>query len=224
MSDITLHARLDKVGLPDYTIGEEMINCASHGIGAGLSIVALVLCLQKAMTHGGSIEIVSAVVFGLSLIFLYLMSSIYHGVAPNDTKKVLRIIDHCSIFILIAGSYTPFTLLILQPAYGYPILSIVWILAVVGICLNAFDVERFKGISMACYLGMGWCIVFAFHPLASALNPTGLTLLVWGGIAYTVGAIIFGLGSKIRYMHSVWHFFVLTGSILHFLCVYQFVL
>ena len=136
----------------------------------------------------------------------------------------MRIFDHCTIFLLIAGTYTPFTLVSLRGTVGWPLFGIVWGAAMIGITLNAIDMERFTTLSMICYLAMGWVIVFAYRPLSHAVPVSGIRLLVYGGIAYTVGAVIYGIGDKIKYMHSVWHFFVLAGTILHFLCIYWYVL
>lgn len=139
-------------------------------------------------------------------------------------KRIFRILDHCCIYLLIAGTYTPFTLIVLQGEIGYTLFAIVWISAIIGIVLNALDVEKYKVISMIAYLLMGWVVIFAMKPLFSALPFNGFLLLLIGGIIYTIGAIIYGLGRKIKYMHSIWHFFVLIGSILHFLCIVIYVL
>ncbi|MBE5905643.1 MAG: hemolysin III family protein [Lachnospiraceae bacterium] len=215
---------LYKIPIPHYTFGEELINTLSHGIGALLGISALILCIVRASLHGSGSGIASGLVFGISLIILYSMSAVYHGVRPSIAKRILRICDHCTIFILIAGSYTPFTLITLRGTTGYILFGIIWFMALLGIVLNAIDLERFKRFSMVCYLVMGWCVVFTFPQLQANLAHNGLVLLIWGGVAYTVGAVIFGIGSKIKYMHSLWHFFVLAGSILHFLCIYLYVI
>lgn len=216
--------RLQKISIPKYTLGEELISTISHGIGAGLGVAAMCLCLVKTISHGDVWGSVSSWIFGFSLIILYSMSSIYHGLKPNNAKKVMRVFDHCTIFLLIAGTYTPFTLVALRESVGWPLFGIVWGAAIIGIILNAIDMEKFKGISMVCYLAMGWVIVFAFKPLDNAISRTGIELLLAGGIAYTLGAIVYGIGSKVKYMHSIWHFFVLAGSILHFFSIYFYVL
>lgn len=213
-----------KIPIPKYTLGEELISSISHGVGAALGIVALVMCVSTSHAHGNIWGVVSSWIFGISFIILYSMSCIYHGLKPNNAKRLMRIFDHCTIFLLIAGTYTPFTLVSLRGAVGWTMFGIVWTAAVIGIVLNAIDMERFKKLSMVCYLAMGWVIVFAFKPLMAAVAMNGIRLLVAGGIAYTVGAVIFGIGSRIKYMHSLWHFFVLAGSILHFLCIYMYVL
>ena len=215
--------KLHKISIPKYTLGEELVSSISNGVGAGMGIAALCLCVIRSMSHGDIYSIVSSWIFGISIIILYSMSSIYHGLAPNNAKRVMRVFDHCTIFLLIAGTYTPFTLISLRGKTGWTLFGIIWGTAVIGIILNAIDMERFKGISMVCYLAMGWAIVFTFKPLMNAVDIAGIKLLVAGGIAYTVGAVIYGIGSKVKYMHSIWHFFVLAGSILHFLAIYNYV-
>lgn len=214
----------EKIGIPKYTLGEELISSISHGIGAGLGIAALCLCVLRSGAHNDIWGIVSSWIFGISLIVLYSMSCIYHSLKPNNAKRVMRIFDHCTIFLLIAGTYTPYTLVALRHSVGWELFGIVWGAAIIGIILNAVDMERFKGISMVCYLAMGWVIVFAFKPLMAAMPKGGIVLLIAGGISYTVGAVIYGIGSRVKYMHSIWHFFVLGGSILHFFSIYLFVL
>lgn len=211
----------EKIPIPEYTLGEELISSISHGVGAVLGIVALCLCIVASTDIWG---VVSSWVFGVSLIILYSMSCIYHGLKPNNAKRVMRIFDHCTIFLLIAGSYTPFTLISLRGKVGWTLFGIIWAAAVVGIVLNAIDMERFTVFSMICYLTMGWAIIFAMKPLLNSVSMPGIRLLVIGGVAYTVGAIIYAIGDKVKYMHSIWHFFVLAGSILHFLCIYWYVL
>lgn len=222
--DVVTEGRIKKIKLPKYSMGEELISSISHGAGAGLSIAALVLCIAKASAAQNVMGTVSVCIYGASLIILYMMSSIYHSIAPNNAKRVFRVIDHCSIFLLIAGTYTPFTMITLADSVGRILFFAVWIAAVAGIVLNALDVERFQALSMVCYLAMGWCVVLAYRPLASSLAPEGIRLLVAGGLAYTLGAVVYGIGGKVKYMHSIWHFFVLAGSILHFFCIYLYVL
>ncbi len=215
---------LSRIPLPKYTLGEELVSSISHGIGAALGIVALCLCVARSTVGGNVYAVVSSWIFGFSLILLYSMSCIYHGLKPNNAKRVLRIFDHCTIFLLIAGSYTPFTLVSLHGKTGWILFYSIWGAAVLGIVLNAIDMERFKVFSMICYLAMGWAIVITIKPLMHAVASGGIRLLVAGGIAYTVGAVIYGIGSKVKYMHSIWHFFVLAGSILHFFVIYSYVI
>lgn len=213
-----------KISIPKYSLGEELLNALSHGIGAALGIAALCLCVYISAVHNNSWGIISSWIFGLSMIILYSMSCLYHSFKPNNAKRVFRIFDHCTIFLLIAGTYTPFTLVSLRDTVGWPLFGIVWGAAIIGIVLNAIDMERFEKLSMVCYLAMGWCIIFAFRPLMASVALPGIKLLLAGGIIYTVGAILYGIGDKVKYMHSVWHFFVLAGSILHFFCIYLYVL
>ncbi len=218
---------LSEKKLPDYTLGEELCNSISHGIGAVLSIAALVLCVVRAAATGSAIAVVSAAVYGAALIVLYCNSTVYHALKRNKAKKVMRIIDHCSIFLLIAGTYTPYTLVALRkadPVWGWVIFGIVWGVGILGIVLNSISLERFKILSMICYLAMGWSIVIAFKPLMTVLNGPGLYLLIWGGIAYTVGAVLYGIGAKVKYIHSLFHVFVVAGSILHFFSIFLYTL
>lgn len=215
---------INKISLPSYTFGEEMVNSLSHAIGTGLSIAGLVLLLSKSIQSQDPWKILTSAFFGISLILLYLMSTLYHALPTTVVKRIFRVFDHCTIFILIAGTYTPFTLVSLRGTIGWIVMIIIWISAIIGITLNAIDVERFSKASMVCYLAMGWCIVLTFRPLLSAIATKGILLLILGGVAYTLGAVLYSLGSKHRYIHSIWHFFVLAGSIFHFLAVYFYVL
>lgn len=223
MTDIRIRKLEKKIPLPDYTFGEELINTISHGIGVPMGIGALVLCIIRSAFHHNGYALAGSITFGLGLIILYGMSASYHGTKIGVAKRILRVCDHCTIFLLIAGSYTPFTLVTLNGPIGWVIFGIIWGLTVLGIVLNALDVEKFAVFSMVCYISMGWCIIFAFPLLYKNLALAGIKLLIWGGVAYTIGAIIYGIGSKVRYMHSIWHFFVLAGSFLHFLCIYCYV-
>jgi len=215
--------------LPNYTKGEEIFNMVTHIVGGALGITALVLCVVFAAVHGNVYGVVSGAIFGATLILLYTMSSIYHGLSPRKqtAKKVFQIIDHCSIFILIAGTYTPFALVgvhSVDPALGWWIFGIIWAAAAFGILLNSIDIKRYSKFSMACYLVMGWMIVFRADILPKFLPTAGIVLLILGGLAYTIGAVFYGFGKKHRYIHCVWHLFILAGSLLHFLCILLFVM
>lgn len=213
--------------LPDYTRGEERFNMISHIAGGGLGIAATVLCVIVAVLHRNVCGVVSGAIFGGAMIALYTISSVYHGLHEGTAKKVMQILDHCTIYLLIAGTYTPFCLCTIRqhdPALGWGTFGLVWGLAAVGIVLNAIDLERFKVISMVLYLGMGWCIIFTGRLLVTLLGGTGFALLVGGGIAYTVGAVFYGLGRRRRYSHSVFHLFCLVGSALHVLCILFYVI
>lgn len=214
--------------LPTYTKGEEIFNMTSHIVGGALGIVALVLCVVFAAIHKNVYGVVSGAIYGAMMIVLYTMSSIYHGLSPKrKSKKVFQVLDHCSIFLLIAGSYTPFALCTIRQestVAGWTIFGIIWAFAILGIVLNAIDIKKFKVFSMICYLAMGWCIILKVNLLPSTLGMSGFILLVAGGVAYTIGAILYGVGKKYKYMHSVFHLFILLGSILHFLCILLYVM
>ncbi len=213
--------------LPKYTKGEEIFNMVSHIVGGAIGITATVLCVVFAAVHRNVYGVVSGAIFGATMIVLYTMSSIYHGLRPNTAKKVFQIIDHCSIYLLIAGTYTPFALCTLRESktwLGWTVFGVIWGLAALGITLNAIDLKSFRVISMILYLGMGWCIVFTAKTVFEGLGTAGFVLLVAGGIAYTVGAIFYGLGRKYKYIHSVFHLFVVAGSILHFLSILLYVM
>ena len=214
--------------LPKYSKGEEIFNMTSHIVGAVLGIVATTLCVVFAAVNNNGYGIVSGAIYGVTMIILYTMSSIYHGLKPEMfSKKVFQILDHCSIFLLIAGSYTPFCLTIFReydPLLGWGIFAIIWIMAIIGIVLNSIDIKKFKVFSMICYLAMGWCIIFTANLLPELLGKNGLILLVVGGIAYSLGAILYGLGKKHKWMHSIFHLFILLGSLLQFLCILIYVM
>lgn len=213
----------ERIKLKKYTLGEELMSAISHGIGTGLAITALVLCIIAGAKHG-AINVVSGVIYGVSLIILYTMSTLYHSFKPNRAKKVFRVFDHCCIFLLIAGSYTPFTLVTLNGTSGWIMFGVIWTCSVLGIIFNAIDLEKFNKVSFILYLIMGWAILFDVKSLIANLGHNGLVLLVAGGITYTLGAIVYLIGHKVKYMHSIWHFFVLAGSILHFFCIFLYVL
>lgn len=214
--------------LPTYTKGEEIFNMVSHIVGGVAGIVTIVLASVIGGIHHNPYGIVSGIIFGISMIFLYTMSSLYHGLSPNTkAKKVFQILDHCAIFILIAGSYTPFALCTLREystSLGWTIFGIVWGFAVLGIILNSIDLKKFKLFSMICYLAMGWCIIIKGNILPELLGMAGFILLLLGGIIYTIGAILYGVGKKHKYMHSVFHLCVFLGNILHVLCVLIYVI
>ncbi|MBQ7104330.1 MAG: hemolysin III family protein [Bacilli bacterium] len=215
----------ERITLPNYTLGEELISSISHGVGALLSIAALVLCIVFAAKEGSAIAVVSSCIYGTSLIILYLMSCLYHALARNKAKKVFRVFDHCSIFLLIAGTYTPFLLITIGGVKGIIMMFIMWISAITGIVLNAINLEKYDKMSFVLYLIMGWMIVFSFKQLLENLPTPGFVLLLVGGIIYTVGAAIYAIGDdKIKYLHSIWHFFVLGGSIFQFFTILLYVI
>lgn len=206
-----------------YTTGEEIFNAVTHGVGGLLAIAATVLMIIKAASNGTPISVVSAAIFGASLILLYTVSTLYHSLVPKTAKAVFRIFDHCMIFILISGTYTPFVLISLNGPLGWTIFGILWGLTILGIVLNSINLEKFKKLSMICYMLMGWCIVFAIKPVSHAVGYRGLIFLFLGGVFYTAG-VFFYRKKTIKYMHSIWHLFVLAGSIMHFFSVLFFVI
>lgn len=219
---------LSKIGIPAYTKGEERFNMISHIVGGALGAAALSLGVICAALDANVYGVVSAAVFGGSMILLYTVSSIYHGLPAHAlAKKVFRVLDHCAIYILIAGTYTPYSLCAIRSvssALGWGYFGLVWGLAAVGIALCALDMHRFRAVSMALYLGMGWCVAFSFRALMHSVPAGGVALLLSGGVAYTLGAAVFCLGRLHAYVHSVFHILVLLGSVLHVLSVLLYVL
>ena len=213
--------------LPDYTKGEELFNTISHTVGAIFGIVALLTCLFVSITTSNPWSVVSAAIYGASLILLYSMSSIYHGVRHEMVKKVFQVIDHCTIYLLIAGTYTPVMLCAIRPLFpgwAWTIMGIVWGCAIIATIFTAIDLKRYAVFSMVCYLGMGWCVILAIKPTIEALPLPALLWILWGGISYTLGAILYGMGKKHRYMHSIFHLFVLLGSVLQYTGIILYVL
>ena len=211
--------------LPDYCLGEEITNTVTHIIGGLGGVAALILCLKKAIAFHGAIEITGAAIYGCCLIILYSMSSIYHGLRPSMAKKVMQVLDHCAIYFLIAGSYTMITLSAIRqadPALGWGMFAVEWILCTIATVLTAIDLKRYEVFSMICYIGMGWAIFPFVRQIYSILGATGFWLLLSGGIAYTIGAVLYGIGSKVKWMHSVFHVFVVLGSALHFFSFYVY--
>lgn len=207
----------------NYTLGEEIFSAVTHGIGAGLSVAALVTMVVRAASHGDAYAVVSAAIFGASLVILYTMSTLYHALTPKTAKKVFRIFDHATIFLLIAGTYTPYVLVTLRGVTGWVLFGILWGLAAVGIVFDSVMMDKFRKVEMLLYVGMGWCILFASGSLVESLARDGLILLLIGGVCYTVGIIFYAM-KKVKYMHSIWHIFVLAGSIFHYFSVYMYVL
>ena len=219
--------KLSERVLPTYTKGEEIFTMVSHIVGGASGIAATVLCVIFAALHHNVYGVVSGAIYGATMIILYTMSSIYHGLHPNKAKKVFQILDHCTIFLLIAGSYTPFALCTFREyntALGWTLFGIIWGVAILGIVLNAIDLKKYKKFSMICYLAMGWCIIVKLPLLISLLGIPGTILLVLGGIAYTVGAVLYGIGKKHKYIHSIFHLFIVLGSVLQFFTILIYVM
>jgi len=219
----TKRTKLSDRILPTYTKGEEIFNMTSHIIGGILGIVATVLCVIFASIHKNVYGVVSGAIYGSTLIILYTMSSIYHGLSPKLlAKKVFQVLDHCTIFLLIAGCYTPVALCNIRHvnlAVGWWIFGIIWGLTIIGIVFNSIDLKKFKHFSMICYLLMGWCIIFRADLLLKSMDISGIVLLVTGGLSYTIGAILYGIGKKHKYFHSIFHLFILLGSFLQFFSI-----
>lgn len=213
--------------LPDYTKGEEIFNMVSHIVGGGIGVVALILCVLLSAFHRDPFAITGSAIYGCSLIALYTVSSVYHGLKPSTAKKVMQVIDHCTIYFLISGSYTPFALSAIRPAYpvlGWGIFIFEWALTALAITLTAIDLKRYSTFSMVCYVGMGWAIFPFMKQVIEVMTISGFVLLLSGGISYTIGAILYGLGKKKRWMHSVFHILVVIGSVLQFLSIFLYVL
>ncbi len=212
--------------LPDYTKGEEIFNMVTHIVGGASGIAYLVLCVIMAAVHHNPMGVVTSAIYGTSVICLFTMSSVYHGLHPSTAKKVLQVIDHCTIYFMIAGTYTPVTLCSLRSqnkALGWTVFGIVWGISALAITLNAIDLKKFKVFSMICYLGLGWCIIFTAKQTFAAMGFGGALLLVLGGVLYTIGAVCYCLAHKKRYIHSIFHIFVYLGSLLHFFCILFYV-
>lgn len=214
--------------LPTYTKGEEIFNMTSHIVGGVLGIVATTLCVIMAALNHNVYGIVSGAIYGVTMILLYTISSIYHGLSPKGmSKKVFQVLDHCSIFLLIAGSYTPValcTIMSVSSFHGWLIFGIIWGAAALGITLNAIDLQSTKKFSMICYLLMGWCILFRVDLLLKSMHRNGIILMVAGGIAYTIGAVLYGIGRKKKYFHSIFHLFIVLGSLLQFFSILFYVM
>lgn len=199
----------------------------THIVGGGIAILVLFLCVEKAVRNGTALDIIGASVYGLSMVSVFTISSIYHGLHSGTAKKVMQVIDHCMIYFLIAGTYTPIMLTAFVPTYpliGWGLLAAEWVLAGIAATLTAIDLHNYRTFSMFCYIVMGWGIIFFLPQTLAVMGANGFTLLLAGGIAYTIGAILFGVGVKVRWMHSVFHIFVVIGSILQFLPIILYVL
>lgn len=208
---------------PFYTLGEEIANAVTHGLGVLLALAGGIVLVVFAAGTKDVYKVVSSVIFGASLILMFTMSTMYHSLTNEKAKYVFRIFDHTSIFILIAGTYTPLTLVALRGTLGWSIFSVVWASTILGVIFNAISVERFKKFSMVCYIASGWGILFAIVPLVQRLDVYGVALLIAGGVMYT-GGLIFYKKKEVRYMHSIWHIFVLAGAVFHYFCILFYVI
>lgn len=213
--------------LPNYSKGEEIFNMVSHIVGGALGIAALVLCIIVAAKHHSALAILSSIAYGVSLIVLYTMSSIYHGLKPGMGKKVMQVLDHCTIYFLIAGSYTPILLVPMRekyPVIAWVLFGIIWGCAIVACTLTAIDLKKYSLFSMVCYLTMGWAIIIFVKQTYDVMGTGGLVFLITGGVAYSIGSVLYAIGKKKKWIHSVFHLFILAGSVLHFFAIYIYAL
>lgn len=211
--------------LPNYSNGEEIFNYVSHIVGGALSVAALIICIIIAAFHNNIYGIVASCIYGISMICLYTMSSVYHGLKKGMAKKVLQVLDHCTIYFMIAGSYMPVALCSLREqstAAGWILFGVIWAFTALAVTLTAIDWQKYSKFSMICYIGMGWSVVFFIRELYLAIGIEGILWFVAGGLLYTIGAIIYGLDRK--YAHCVFHVFVVMGSIAHFFAIILYVL
>lgn len=212
--------------MPNYTRGEEICNMVTHIVGGAIGVAALVLCVVFAALHRNPWGVVTSAIYGAALITVYSVSSVYHGLLPCMGKRVMRVLDHCAIYFLIAGTYTPILLTAIRPEYpvlAWVLFGVEWGLAALAITLTAIDLKKYSAFSMLCYIVMGWCIIVSPGAAVSVLGSAGFGLLLAGGISYSVGAVLYGIGKKRRYIHALFHVFVDIGSLLQFLCVLFYV-
>ena len=211
--------------MPDYTRGEERFNMISHIAGGGIAIAGLVLCVVRAALHGNAWGVVSSAVFGFTMILMYTMSSVYHGLPGGRGKRVMQVLDHCAVYVVIAGTYTPVLLSAmrpLDPVSAWALFAVVWGLTAAAVALNAIDLSRWRVLSMILYIGLGWAIISRLPLLIRAIGRGGFALILAGGLCYTVGAVLYGMGRSVRWMHSVFHLFVVAGSVCHILAILLF--
>lgn len=211
--------------LPNYTKGEEIMNMVTHIAGGGLAIIGSIFCIAAACRLGGWSHILGAVIYCVSMISVYTMSSIYHGLRACTAKKVMQVIDHCAIYFLIAGTYSPILITGFLPVYpeiGWGLLIMQWGLTAVAVTLTAIDLHKYKVFSMVCYIFMGWGIIFFLPQAMHVLTHTGFYLTLAGGIAYTIGAVLFGLGKKLPWMHATFHIFVILGSAFQYFAILMY--
>ncbi len=212
--------------LPNYTRGEEIMNMVTHIVGGGLAIIMLALCIIFSIIKGDVWTIVSSIIYCVTMILLYTVSSTYHGLREGTGKKVMQIIDHCTIFFLIAGTYTPILLAgirVYYPVTAWVIFAIQWGITALGATLNAIDLKKYSKFSMAAYIAMGWCIIVALKKTIEVLTVPGFIFLLLGGIMYTIGAVLYGIGKKKKFIHSVFHIFVVLASVSQFLAIFIYI-
>jgi len=201
-----------------YSFGEEVANSVTHGVGWLLSVCGLAILVTLAAATGGTLRVVSCAVFGATLVLLYAASTLYHALPSERAKHVFRVLDHSAIFLLIAGTYTPLSLVAVGGPWGWSLFGAIWSLAAFGVLLNTVAHGRWRWLSITLYVVMGWLVVVAIKPLVAAIEPGALVMIVAGGLAYTLGLVFYGW-NRLPYNHAVWHLFVLTGSVLHYLAI-----
>lgn len=207
---------------PSYSFGEEIANSITHGIGILLAIVGLAVMIYFAAIYGNNWHLVSCSIFGATLIFAYTTSTLYHSIPMPGPKRILRMFDHAAIFLLIAGTYTPFTLISLRGPWGWSLFGTIWGLAITGVLCKVFMPKKLSAFSTFLYIAMGWAMLVAIRPMLANVETGGLLLLLAGGLAYT-GGVIFYVWDHLPYNHMVWHLFVMTGSTLHFFAILLYV-
>lgn len=213
---------MDKIKIPRYSLGEELINSISHGVGAVFAIIYLILMLFKANT---AIEYVTVTIFGTSMILLYTMSCIYHALSPKLTgKKVLRVLDHCNVYLLVLGTYIPITLLGVRGTLGWGLFTLVLTITIIGITLSSIAMDKLQIFEVICHLINGWSILLGVKYLYQSMGLYGVVFAILGGVMYTVGSILYGIGSNKKYFHSIFHFFCLFGTFFHFIAIYLYLL
>lgn len=213
--------------LPNYTRGEELLNSMSHAVGAGMGIAALVLCILRSARQGDAFGITASVLYGISMTAVFSISSVYHGMRSCFAKKVMQVVDHCAIYLLIAGTYTVILLAAMRPVFpalSWGLLIFEWTLAALAATLTAIDLKKYSVFSMICYVGMGWAIIPFWKPVLQVLSVPGFLFLLAGGIAYSIGAILYGLGRTRKWMHGIFHIFVILGALLQFFSVLLYAL
>jgi hemolysin III len=205
-----------------YSFGEQLADAVTHGLGVLLAIIGLCVLVVRAAMYGDAWHVVASSVFGATLVMMYTASTLYHSIPMPKARHVLRVIDHSLIFFLIAGTYTPFTLVTLHGPWGWSLFGFTWGLALIGVAMKVLTTGRYEKLSLAVYLLMGWCAIVAIKPLFDRLEPEGLALLAAGGLVYS-GGVAFYVWDRVRYHHAIWHLFVLGGSVLHWFTVYYYV-
>ena len=213
--------------LPNYSRGEEIMNMVTHIVGGGLGVIGLILLVIRAALNDNLWGIITSAIYGTCIITMFTISSVYHGLKPNMGKRVMQVIDHCTIYFLIAGTYTVIVLSALRPVYpevAWGLLIFEWCMVAIATTLTAIDLKKYSVFSMICYIGMGWAVIPFWKQVLDVLSLPGFLLLLFGGIAYTIGSILYGLGKKQKWMHSVFHIFVIIGAVLQFLSVLLYAL